>query len=61
MQTKQAQGDLHGMLGVSGPEGAEADGKGGETEDDDDACVKLPIPAINIFITFPWISQNGDG
>ena len=43
------------MLCVSRPEGAETDGKSGETEDDEDACVKLPIPVINFLITFPLI------
>ena len=49
MQIIQAQPYLHGMLCVSRPEGAEADGKRGETEDDEDASIKLPIPAINFY------------
>ena len=35
------------MLGVSGPERAKADSESGETEDDEDASIKLSIPAIN--------------
>ena len=36
----------HGMLGVSGPERAKTDSESGETEDDEDASIKLSIPAI---------------
>ena len=40
----------HGMLGVSGPERAKTDSESGETEDDEDASIKLSIPAITIVL-----------
>ena len=38
------------MLGVSGPERAKTDSESGETEDDEDASIKLSIPAITIVL-----------
>ena len=46
------------MLGVSGPERAKTDSEGGETEDDEDASIKLSIPAITIVLQIRYYRRS---
>lgn len=48
----------HGMLGVSGPERAKTDSESGETEDDEDASIKLSIPAITIVLQIRYYRRS---
>ena len=52
------EGYSHGMLGVSGPERAKADSESGETEYDEDASIKLSIPAITIVLLIKYYRRS---